>query len=147
MLELNFFVFLIPAAFLTANNLLGLFPGTCIWLIQNLVGNIAWIEYSLAFIILFANFVVNQDQMLARTLLTFTPLAMFSIWHQITIGVDAIHQIESYWDEHRGPLYPELWYSMFSLYDPHTLSGEELEAIKNDKNMDDPTVGAMKFDF
>ena len=65
------------------------------------------------------NLVVTQTESTARVLFSYTPMVILSLWMQISLGVDAIRLIDPNWDEHRGPLYPSLWYSMFSLYDPH----------------------------
>ena len=60
-------------------------------------------------------------------LLTYTPLVLFSLALQIDQGVDAIRFVNPYWDEHRGPLYPNWWYNYFSLYDPHGESEDEVD--------------------
>ena len=60
-------------------------------------------------------------------LLTYTPLVLFSLALQIDLGVDAIRFVNPYWDEHRGPLYPNWWYRYFSLYDPHSEAEEKVD--------------------
>ena len=67
-------------------------------------------------------------------MLTYTPLALFSLWSQCKLGVDAIRTIDSSWDEHRGPLYPSLMYKMFNLYEPNY--AEPRRAIVESDNAD-----------
>ena len=56
------------------------------------------------------------------------------------LGVDAIRLLDYSWDQHRGPLYPELWYMIFSLYDPHLLPPQNRPEEIETPNFDEPAT-------
>ena len=95
--------------------------------IQGYVSNAAPWVYLLGVILFTVALIIEQNEVTARMLLTYTPLVMFSLYQQISLGVDAIRFVNPQWDEHRGPLYPTVWYDWFTLYDPHTLEEERQE--------------------
>ena len=78
-----------------------------------------WVEHLIGFLLLSIAFARNRSQINLRALLTYTPLAAFSLWMHITTGIDAIHEVDATWDEKRGRLYPPNWYKHFNLYDMH----------------------------
>lgn len=73
-------------------------------------------------------------------LLTYVPLMAFSLQQQIWLGVDAIRILDPSWDQHRGPLYPTLWYQIFDLYDPHMLPPQDQPEDVEVPNFDEPAV-------
>ena len=116
MLETSFVVFLIPGAVIIVLSQVNLIPQLGVFLIQKFVGNTAWIEYLLGAIALLINVIIDPSQVSVRMLLTYVPLVIFSLQQQIVLGVDAIRTLDPSWDDHRGPLYPDLWYIFFNLY-------------------------------
>ena len=114
----NVFVFFLPSLLIVISDLLGIFTDASIWLITDFVSNASWIIYLTAILLFLIELGIEKDQVNARVLLTYIPMVLMSQKSQIWLGVDAIRSIDPSWDEHRGPLYPSLWYKMFSLYDP-----------------------------
>ena len=112
-------LFLVPAVILMFQSAMPLVPDLGVFLIQEVVSNLSWWVYSAGTVMLVLNLLLNPNEASARVLLTYVPLTLSSLWFQIKTSVDAIRVLEPDWDEHRGPLYPQMWYSIFSLYDPH----------------------------
>ena len=101
----------------------GAFKHASTWLIQDFLSNASWVFNVIAFIGFSIALIANPTDEQARVLLSFIPLAAWSLRNQIKFGVDAIRLINPLYDNHRGPLYPSMWYKHFSLYDPHGKDG------------------------
>ena len=120
LLLVDIYFITLPSFLLILSGTLGIFKSASIWLIQHGLLNLSFVTYCIGIFNFALSLAMNKNQMSARVFLTYTPLALFSFWMQVNLGVDAIRMIDPSWDEHRGPLYPSFWYSKFRLYDPHS---------------------------
>ena len=117
-IQIDFFFFFWPSLFILATSTLQIFPKLNIRLIERVLSNTSFIIMALSSVLMFFDMIFTKNPVTVRAFLTYVPLAVFSQYVQISLGVDAIRLIDSDWDEHRGPLYPALWYKWFSLYEP-----------------------------
>ena len=118
LLEVYVFMYIMPALLITVASRVGIFKGLAIWLIQYGIGEFGFLLNFVTGLFLTGELLYEPTDFEARLLMTYGPLALVTLYFQINYGVSAIRYIDPSWDEHRGPLYPEIWYSWFDLYDP-----------------------------
>ena len=81
--EVNVVLYLIPGIVLLGSSFFNLIPDIAIWMIQFGPNYVGWMTYVVGVFLMSLGVVLDRSQVNVRMLLTYVPLVLLSLWHQI----------------------------------------------------------------